>query len=124
MNPVSEAYVKLVLAVGQHDPDYVDAYYGPPEWRPAPARSRSHSLAFVTPPRACWKTCPTNRHRARRWTGLRREYLARQIEAVDARLRMLAGERFTFDEESRALYDAVAPTTTKPYFARTLVGAR
>ena len=23
------SYVKLVLAVGQHDPDYVDAYYGP-----------------------------------------------------------------------------------------------
>ena len=23
----------LVLAVGQHDADYVDAYYGPPEWR-------------------------------------------------------------------------------------------
>ena len=26
-------YVRLLLAVGQHDGDYVDAYYGPPEWR-------------------------------------------------------------------------------------------
>ena len=25
--------MKLVLAVGQHDADYVDAFYGPPEWR-------------------------------------------------------------------------------------------
>ena len=33
MNAVAEAYVKLVLAVGEHDPDYVDAYYGPPAWR-------------------------------------------------------------------------------------------
>src|SRR5262245_21754027 len=33
MNPLAERYVKLVLALGQHDPDYVDAYYGPPEWR-------------------------------------------------------------------------------------------
>ena len=31
-----------------------------------------------------------------------------------------AGERFTFDEESRALYDAVAPTHGEDYFARTL----
>ena len=31
--PVAEQYVKLVLAVGQHDGDYVDAFYGPPEWR-------------------------------------------------------------------------------------------
>ena len=30
---VAEQYVKLVLAVGQHDADYVDAFYGPPEWR-------------------------------------------------------------------------------------------
>jgi len=30
---LAESYVKLVLAVGQHDGDYVDAYYGPGEWR-------------------------------------------------------------------------------------------
>src|SRR5215204_1198838 len=33
MNDVAERYVKLVLALGQHDADYVDAYYGPPEWK-------------------------------------------------------------------------------------------
>src|SRR5438046_4520541 len=33
MNQLAERYVRLVLAVGQHDADYVDAYYGPPEWR-------------------------------------------------------------------------------------------
>lgn len=33
MNKIAEPYVKLVLAVGQHDSDYVDAYYGPPKWQ-------------------------------------------------------------------------------------------
>src|SRR5438046_10741622 len=33
VSEIAEAYVKLVLAMGQHDPDYVDAYYGPPEWK-------------------------------------------------------------------------------------------
>ena len=33
MNTLAEHYVRLVLALGQHDADYVDAYYGPPEWR-------------------------------------------------------------------------------------------
>ena len=33
MNRIAESYVKLVLAVGQHDADYVDAFYGPAEWR-------------------------------------------------------------------------------------------
>ena len=35
MDTIAEEYVKLVLAVGQHDTDYVDAYYGPPEWKKA-----------------------------------------------------------------------------------------
>ena len=33
MNALAERYVKTVLALGQHDKDYVDAYYGPPEWK-------------------------------------------------------------------------------------------
>ena len=33
MNAIAERYVKTVLALGQHDTDYVDAYYGPPEWK-------------------------------------------------------------------------------------------
>ncbi len=33
MDEVAESYVRLVLAVGEHDTDYVDAYYGPQEWR-------------------------------------------------------------------------------------------
>src|ERR1044071_8149616 len=39
VNEIAEAYVKLVLALGQHDPDYVDAYYGPPEWKNQQKRS-------------------------------------------------------------------------------------
>ena len=35
MQDLAEQYVKLVLAVGQHDPDYVDAFYGPKAWRDA-----------------------------------------------------------------------------------------
>lgn len=33
LSPLAEQYVKLVLAVGEHDDGYVDAYYGPAEWR-------------------------------------------------------------------------------------------
>ena len=33
MNAIAEGYVKLVLAVGQHDAAYVDAYYGPDGWK-------------------------------------------------------------------------------------------
>ena len=33
MDAIARDYVRLVLSLGQHDPDYVDAYYGPPEWK-------------------------------------------------------------------------------------------
>ena len=29
MAQIAHEYVRLVLAMGQHDKDYVDAYYGP-----------------------------------------------------------------------------------------------
>jgi hypothetical protein len=41
MDDLAAAYVKLVLAVGQHDPDYVDAYYGPEHWKPQSGTPRS-----------------------------------------------------------------------------------
>jgi hypothetical protein len=34
MNAVAEKYAHLVLALGQHDPDYVDAFYGPSSAKP------------------------------------------------------------------------------------------
>ena len=33
LDATAEAYVRLVLAVGRHDPNYVDAYYGPKAWK-------------------------------------------------------------------------------------------
>ena len=46
MSTIAERYVRLVLAVGQHDADYVDAYYGPPEWK-AEAERRKLPLADI-----------------------------------------------------------------------------
>ena len=114
--PIAERYVRLVLAVGRHDPDYVDAYYGPDEWRPDPAdpplpldalRGEAGALRAAI-------EGPDGRSLA----DERRACLSVQLRAVESRLRMLAGERLTFDEESRVLYDAVAPTHGDEHFER------
>src|SRR5512140_1524871 len=39
-NTIAERYVHLVLALGQHDPDYVDAFYGPAEWKTQAEKER------------------------------------------------------------------------------------
>jgi hypothetical protein len=51
---------------------------------------------------------------------LRLQYLQRQLSAMGARVRMLSGERLSFDEESKALYDAVAPTLPESHFQEIL----
>ena len=33
LDDVAHGYVELTLAIGEHDPNYVDAYYGPEETR-------------------------------------------------------------------------------------------
>src|SRR5205809_7875463 len=40
MNAVAERYAHLVLALGQHDPDYVDSFYGPDEWKTQAEREK------------------------------------------------------------------------------------
>ena len=122
---VAERYVRLVLAVGQHDADYVDAYYGPPEWRKA-AEAEKLALAAIDQQAealekdiaAVTASSPVARD-AELWV-LRRHYLARQMSALRARVSMLRGTRLTFDEESRALYDAVAPVQAEAEFATVL----
>jgi hypothetical protein len=118
MDDLAAAYVKLVLAVGQHDPDYVDAYYGPEHWKPPSGAPRS--IGELRDETARLLDGISAAAASDSMDILRRDYLLGQVRAVDARLRMLAGERFTFDEESRALYDAVAPTHEENYFACTL----
>jgi hypothetical protein len=44
---------------------------------------------------------------------LRHVSLTRQLSALIARAEQLQGRRFSFDEESRALYDTVAPTLSE-----------
>jgi hypothetical protein len=120
MNSVAERYVKLVLAVGQHDGAYVDAYYGPREWKAEADRTKTPLATLGTTTDALLSelgdTAPAGDEASR----LRFEYLRRQLQAVRARIDMLSGKKFSFDEESRALYDAVAPTHPESFFQATV----
>lgn len=121
----AETYVRLVLALGRLDANFVDAYYGPPALRDEVEREQ-------------WTTFDINKRAAvlevdlRRLPpiapgapdaeliGLRRAYLARQLNALRTRIAMLDGRRYPFDEESRELYDAVAPHNPEASFQATI----
>ena len=120
MSKIAERYVKLVLALGQHDADYVDAYYGPPEWRtesaatPLPLERIGADAGVLLADLAA--VAPASDELA----SLRREHLHRQLEALRARVQILSGSALAFDDESRVLYDAVAPRLPESYFQDTL----
>src|SRR6266436_2971755 len=113
MNAAAERYAHLALALGQHDPDYVDAFYGPPEWK-TQAEKEKKSLdaigAEAAELSATLAKTPDAATSGDEMLKLRREYLQKQIAALAARVRILKGEKLKFGDESRALYDAVAPT--------------
>ncbi len=120
MNTVAERYVRLVLALGQHDPDYVDAFYGPADWK-TQAEQEKKSLDAIGTEAAKLSVTLTETPIAPGTPDsdlrlLRREYLHKQLAALAARVRMLKGEKLKFDDESRALYDAVAPTYPDSHF--------
>src|SRR6188508_2414683 len=100
---VAEQYVKLVLAVGRHDGDYVDAFYGPAEWR-TEADSAKKSLAEIDTQAAAVEAelagvvVKPAAADVEMWR-LRRQYLARQLASLRSRVDMLQGKRLTFDEE-------------------------
>jgi len=117
LDAVAESYVKLVLAVGEHDEGYVDAYYGAPEWREQGGRSLDEIRAGAADLLARLPVLPPETEEP---VKLRRTFLERQLAALAARVDMLQGKRFSFDEESRALYDAVVPAYDEAHFQAVL----
>jgi hypothetical protein len=101
----AERYVRIVLALGDRDPDSLDFYAGPPDWQ-AQAHAGNQPLgdikrsASVLLARIADERSPTPEHDARR------HFLMRQLRAVVARIDLLSGRRLSFDEESRLLFGA------------------
>ena len=120
MATMSRDYVRLVLALGKHDADYVDAYYGPEEIK-REAESAGLSLdAIGTAAGTLLERLRNIAATGDELNQLRHQYLQKQLAALGARVRMLKGERLSFDEESKALYDAVAPHYDEAHFQAVL----
>jgi len=117
MDEIAESFVKLVLAVGQHDADYVDAYFGPEEWQ---LEARESALTLdeirqraVDAREALLSLAPAFDDNL----GVARHlFMRKSLESLIARVDLLSGLPLTFDQESAALYDAVAPSHSAEHF--------
>lgn len=113
------AYVNLVLAVGRHDPDFVDAYYGPPGWKAAAEAGGPRPLAELRA-EARRILAGVAEAKALGEQSLRRDYLLGQVAAVESHLAQLEGQVFSFDDEAEALYQVRPPLTSEATFAAAL----
>ena len=117
LNKIAETYVKLVLAVGQHDSNYVDAYDGPKEWLAA-ARKKKQPLNSIkeTAMKLAEELDSLSSVKEEEMLQLRHQYLKKQLSALIARVEILNGKKMSFDEEAKALYDVVPPTFSDDHF--------
>ncbi|WP_205691920.1 hypothetical protein [Caulobacter soli] len=123
LDAIAQDFVRLTLEAGVREPGYVDAYYGPAEWA---------SVAKAKP-----RDVPALRAEADRLAGAlkavdgkaldpdeirRKAFLAGQVKAAQTRLAMLAGVKFSFQDEAEGLFGVRPPI--KPLSAYDPVLAR
>ena len=106
LNSAARDYVRLELAIGEKEDGYIDAYYGPET-----LKAEGKALAARTDLPALQQDAEQLRARVQRLgkhsTGeqaLRARFLAAQLTAAVTRLRMLRGERLSFDDEAQGLF--------------------
>lgn len=121
LDTLAARYARLVLAVGCHDADYVDAFYGPPEWR-VEADTERASLEVIRDraTQALEELEAVPEASLDEGLRMRRTFLLKQVRSLIARAAMLGGHSYTFDEESSLLYDAVAPVHPDDDFKRAI----
>ncbi len=120
LKEISEQYVKLVLAMGIHDPAYVDAYYGPKEWAEEAKEKKIPLKNIILASRFLIDNLE-GAYAEDELINLRLKYLDVQLSALHSKAIMLKNEiRLDFDQESKVLYNTQAPTHELTDFDNTL----
>ncbi|MEO8366666.1 MAG: hypothetical protein ABI538_10710 [Pseudoxanthomonas sp.] len=109
LDNIAEAYVHLTLEIGEHEPGYVDAYYGPAAWaQQAKASTRSLPDLRVATDALLQRAQAVETSSLTALEVRRKKLLVAQLIAARTRMAMIAGEKPAFDDEAEGLY-AIRP---------------
>lgn len=124
MNTIAENYVKLALKIGNYDKDFIDAYFGPQDWKPKKDsgefndsvyqifNQQVNSLLDEMESLSVYKATELEKQRYR--------YLYKQLLACKTKISILNGVNLSFEEEAQALYDADVPFHNEDFFKQTI----
>ena len=106
LDAIARDYVQLSLTIGEKEEGYIDAYYGPEELK-AKAEAEAPKLSLEQLSGRTGKL----RARAAAFEGAgddmaqrRARFLVAQLTAASTRLRMLRGEKLSFEDEAEGLF--------------------
>jgi hypothetical protein len=97
LSALAESYVRIALALAQHDPELVDGWRGPEDWKPGPRQPAAPLLAQIEALQgdlAKQRPDADSQHRV--------AYLTAQANALHVAATRLLGRSETFNDEARA----------------------
>ena len=97
-----ERLVRLVLAIDEHLPGYVDAYFGPEGWRTEAKEAGKIPLLELA---RQTEQLASDLSQAVDLDAQRCEYLVSHVTALQMSLRLLQGEHVSLADEVEAIYD-------------------
>lgn len=110
MDQLAKEYVMLILELGNHDKNYVDAYYGPEDWLEKAKASEASAADIAERAEILMAKLPAQVAPSSDMDTLRTHYLKTQLRAVLSHARALAGEeKPNFEREAKELYDTEPP---------------
>ncbi len=119
LNSIANQYVNVIFQIGEYDENYVDAYFGPDSLKKAALSSK---LSLKEIKKSAEQLIVELNNLKYDWQKVeiesRVKYLKRMLESAIARIKYLEGSKISFDEESKALYDAVSPTFPEEHYAK------
>jgi hypothetical protein len=102
---IAADYVRAQLEIGEREPGYVDAYYGPAEWQ-AEAKASPREMPELSRAIAdlAARTLAIDPSSLDPLALRRRAFLLAQLKAAETRLRMAQGEKLSFEDEAEGLF--------------------
>jgi hypothetical protein len=105
IDDAAQDYVRLVLEIGAHEKGFVDAYFGPPEWRiDAEAHPRSISELKAEAGRIESTLSAMDTSAQQPMDHRRNVWLKASVASARSRLDIIEGARFRFRDEATRLF--------------------
>ncbi len=117
LNALATEYVKLGLAIGQYDENFVDAYYGPDSLKPvAITDSTFPKDRFLNTVNKLVTELKKFDNNTNDTLANRSAWIQSQLKAFERRIKLVGGDTASFDDECKDLYGTAAPSYDSAHY--------